>query len=454
MADSPPKSIALAIAPKITSFLSICGSSTIIFKIMRNQKSRRDTLPRIMLGMSICDVLVATWFFASTWPIPKGTISSFGDGITQTVFGAIGTDLSCNIAGFFNQYQVASPLFNATLATYYLLVVYYGWTDRRIKRVEWLFYTIPISFGLITATFAVAANLIGPVAWTCAILPPEVFIEGAELTPIQSHYQLIRWIVLFGPVWICIVYVSIIFIRLYKKMRALELKMGSYKPRINRANQGTPVNGDGLINANGQKGESVAMEKSDDQGDQNRSLHESQSSGLYEDEIYYTAQEELDGGGDVSSEEVRDDASINDVNDNTDEEKGAEEHNARNVGRRKPVRNARTVFIKKVRKLKLNGSRSSISKYIAAEKSRVIAVQGLLYVLAFYVTWFFPTISRFLDFAGEKNYAIQFLDTLLLPLQGFFNCFVYLRPSIQRYRRRNPTANICAALGAVITNHD
>jgi len=75
-------------------------------------------------------------------------------------------------------------------------------------------------------------------------------------------------------------------------------------------------------------------------------------------------------------------------------------------------------------------------------------------VLAFYVTWFFPTISRFLDFAGEKNYAIQFLDTLLLPLQGFFNCFVYLRPSIQRYRRRNPTANICAALGAVITNHD
>eukprot|EP00585_Thalassiosira_rotula_P008386 CAMPEP_0196154444 /NCGR_PEP_ID=MMETSP0910-20130528/38888_1 /TAXON_ID=49265 /ORGANISM="Thalassiosira rotula, Strain GSO102" /LENGTH=94 /DNA_ID=CAMNT_0041418461 /DNA_START=58 /DNA_END=338 /DNA_ORIENTATION=+ len=94
MADSPPKSIALAIAPKITSFLSICGSSTIIFKIMRNQKSRRDTLPRIMLGMSICDVLVATWFFASTWPIPKGTISSFGDGITQTVFGAIGTDLS------------------------------------------------------------------------------------------------------------------------------------------------------------------------------------------------------------------------------------------------------------------------------------------------------------------------------------------------------------------------
>jgi len=38
-------------------------------------------------------------------------------------------------------------------------------------------------------------------------------------------------------------------------------------------------------------------------------------------------------------------------------------------------------------------------------------------VLAFYVTWFFPTISRFLDFAGEKYYAIQFLDTLLLPLQ-------------------------------------
>mmetsp|Transcript_30052 Transcript_30052/g.56776 ORF Transcript_30052/g.56776 Transcript_30052/m.56776 type:complete len:416 (+) Transcript_30052:88-1335(+) len=380
MADSPTKSIALAIAPKITSFLSICGSSTIIFKIMRNQKTRRDTLPRIMVGLSICDALVATWFFASTWPIPKGTISLFGDGNTQTVFGAMGTDLSCNIAGFFIQSQVVSPLFNSTLATYYLLVVYYGWTDRRIKKVEWLFYTIPISFAIITATFTVAANLSGPVEWTCAIRPPEAFIEGAELTPIQSQYQLIRWIVLFGPVWICIIYVSIVFTRLYKKMRALEVKMGSYQHRINHANQGTPVNGDGLVHNSEREGESIAMKESDNQGDPNHNVHVSQSSGLlYEDEIYHTAQEKLDESGDISSEEVGDDVSIIDGNDSSDEEKGPEEYNAINFGKRKKtLRNAGTGVLKKVRKFKLKRSQSNLAKYIAADKSRVIAVQGLL----------------------------------------------------------------------------
>jgi len=75
-----------------------------------------------------------------------------------------------------------------------------------------------------------------------------------------------------------------------------------------------------------------------------------------------------------------------------------------------------------------------------AKKSKKIAVQGLLYVGAFYITWLFPTITRITQLAFNKNYfAIQFLDTFLIPLQGFFNFLIYSRPTYLKYRRRGKT---------------
>ena len=75
-----------------------------------------------------------------------------------------------------------------------------------------------------------------------------------------------------------------------------------------------------------------------------------------------------------------------------------------------------------------------------AKKSKQIAVQGLLYVGAFYITWIFPTISRITELAVHKNYfPIQFLDTFLIPLQGFFNFLIYSRPTYLKYRRRGKT---------------
>lgn len=71
-------------------------------------------------------------------------------------------------------------------------------------------------------------------------------------------------------------------------------------------------------------------------------------------------------------------------------------------------------------------------------KSKSIAVQGLLYVGAFYITWFFPTMSRITELVAKKNYfPIQFLDTFLIPLQGFLNFVIYIRPRYLKLRREN-----------------
>lgn len=222
--------MALALAPKFSAFASLCGSAIIVSKVVRSTKRRKQTMHRMMAAESISDVLVSVWFFASTWPIPAGTPSRFGDG-TQPIFGAVGNDFSCSVAGFWNQFQVAGPLYNGTLATYFFLVAHQGWSDARIKRVEWMLIALPLVFATITSIFAVATDLMGEVEWTCWILPPEVFEEGVEPTPIQSHFQLIQWLFLFGPVWVCIIYVSVIFYMLFRKMRSIEDKMNGYAGR-------------------------------------------------------------------------------------------------------------------------------------------------------------------------------------------------------------------------------
>ena len=154
--SSPAKSIALAIAPKFTAALSLCGSFGIVLKVLFNESRRTKTMHRIVLGMSICDIFASIWYFTGTWAIPAGTLSWFGDGESQTIFWAAGDEdgVSCSFAGFFNQFAVATPLYNCTLAVYYLLVVNYSWRDSRIEKIEWIFHLIPVGYALITSIFA------------------------------------------------------------------------------------------------------------------------------------------------------------------------------------------------------------------------------------------------------------------------------------------------------------
>jgi hypothetical protein len=108
---SSTKSKVVAIAPKFTALLSICGSLGIIIKVLINETRRKKPMHRIMLGMSICDILCSMWYFASTWPIPANTIDIFfgGDSNEDTIFWAVGDSngISCSISGFFNQFAVA-----------------------------------------------------------------------------------------------------------------------------------------------------------------------------------------------------------------------------------------------------------------------------------------------------------------------------------------------------------
>lgn len=121
---SSTRSKVIAVAPKFSALLSICGSLGIVIKVLMNKARRKKTMHRIMLGMSICDILSSIWYFASTWPIPANTIDTFfGDTETDTIFWAAGDSngISCSISGFFNQFAVVGKFrFELSVALHFV----------------------------------------------------------------------------------------------------------------------------------------------------------------------------------------------------------------------------------------------------------------------------------------------------------------------------------------------
>ena len=121
---SSTRSKVIAVAPKFSALLSICGSLGIVIKVLLNKARRKKTMHRIMLGMSICDILSSIWYFASTWPIPANTIDTFfGDTETDTIFWAAGDSngISCSISGFFNQFAVVGKFrFELSVALHFV----------------------------------------------------------------------------------------------------------------------------------------------------------------------------------------------------------------------------------------------------------------------------------------------------------------------------------------------
>ena len=66
--------------------------------------------------------------------------------------------------------------------------------------------------------------------------------------------------------------------------------------------------------------------------------------------------------------------------------------------------------------------------------------QALLYIFAFVITYIFPFIGRVVQIKVKKQvpFCLLILSQTFMPLQGFFNVFVYTRPHVKSIRKNNP----------------
>jgi len=206
---------AWAITPKFTGGISVLSSLALVYIILRNprKKNKNKSYHRIILGISICDVLASTAWFFSTWPKPQGT-----DG----VYGAIGTEATCSLQGFFAQFSISTIFYNGVLSIYYLLILDQKWSKKRFYKIEPFLHIIALAWGIITSIAGVALELFNPSGWSCWISrqPSDCIssLKGGQAEPNcyrGNNAEYYVWIFFYAPLWIIIISITFCMTRVY-----------------------------------------------------------------------------------------------------------------------------------------------------------------------------------------------------------------------------------------------
>ena len=73
-------------------------------------------------------------------------------------------------------------------------------------------------------------------------------------------------------------------------------------------------------------------------------------------------------------------------------------------------------------------------------RTKQVATQAVLYIFAFYLTYFFATLNRILQQVnGSSPFGVLLMHSLTLPQQGFWNFLIYRRPYYLQLRRQSQT---------------
>lgn len=202
--------------------ISVLGSAYIIQDVLRDPQKRKHTFHRIMVGLSTIDLLSS--FFThvlSTTLMPSGYHML-----------AVGSIATCDAQGFITTLSgYATPLYNCSLSTYYLVQLKHNWPTRRVEALEKWLHIVPLALGLIGATTLLALNAYGPVGFSCG--PSPAYPLACYYNPSQCErggqdvYK-ISHLVLLVVVILSICYVAITMFMVYKSVSKIEILAHQY----------------------------------------------------------------------------------------------------------------------------------------------------------------------------------------------------------------------------------
>jgi len=132
------KRAALAWLPRAMALLSVFGSAFIIYDVMKARDGRKQLFDQMMVALSIFDLFGAVAYAFTSFPIPA----------EDYIYGSRGNDATCVAQGFFIQLGITACFFNVSLAFHYLLVIKFGWNERRMERARIWLFVAPVVVGL------------------------------------------------------------------------------------------------------------------------------------------------------------------------------------------------------------------------------------------------------------------------------------------------------------------
>jgi hypothetical protein len=185
-----------------------------------------NTYYRMILGVSILDVMHSFWTALSVLPAPPSSGGVFAHGSTAT----------CSAQGFFVQLTTPIVLYMATLNTYFMLKIRYNIADNVIvRRYEIWFHAIPIVFWFVTGFTGLALkifNSIGLPELGCWIAP---YPRGCTITntctrgfKIAEYLDWYAWSFAFIWLFLCVIVVLVNSVLIYSTIRSQERRNAGY----------------------------------------------------------------------------------------------------------------------------------------------------------------------------------------------------------------------------------
>lgn len=144
----------LAVLPIPSAILSIIGSSIIIYIAIRSREKRTWTpYTRLLIGMSICDIIFSVTISMATFLRPQET---------STRVWAFGNDASCSAIAFLNQFSFSSLFYNGMLSFYFLLAARFRKKNSEISRfIEPCMHFVSIGYPLVAAVVGAGMGIYG-----------------------------------------------------------------------------------------------------------------------------------------------------------------------------------------------------------------------------------------------------------------------------------------------------
>lgn len=214
---SDGQELALSTVTLLSACLSVVGSASIIFKVVAN----RDELSpynRIMLGLSITDILASCSYALGPFLVPSNT--------SQRVW-AVGSNVSCSFLGWLTQLSLSAVWYNALLSFYYLLTVRFGISRHEFaRRYEKYLHGLTWLFFISTATLGSTLDLYEEMDISQGCWVGEI-PKGCEAAgTCTGKGQIVGWF--FGGIWVAFTFVALVVnnILVYSHVRK-ELKLKS-----------------------------------------------------------------------------------------------------------------------------------------------------------------------------------------------------------------------------------
>lgn len=204
----------LSCTAAITGALSICGSSLIMMRVIKNRGSL-NPYERIMFALSFCDIIASLNYALSPFLMPAET---------STRVWAVGTDGTCNLLGFLQQFSISAILYNGILSFYYFMTVRKGLRRKQFaKKYELYLHAFTFGYAFLTAFLAAIIGMYGEIELGFGCWIKEYPKNCEETDSCISHY--LGWVFAAIPFLLVFIALPVFNLMIYLFVRkALEIK--------------------------------------------------------------------------------------------------------------------------------------------------------------------------------------------------------------------------------------